>query len=339
LQGISHLGIGDVATTIAGAVATGLASSIATRALIPILRRRDLLDLPNDRSSHTVPTPRGGGIAVIGAVLVAWLIWCLTGRAPPEVLGISLATGLLAIVSSTDDLRGLSPAARLAAQIAVVMIGLYLLPSAGNELRVWLGPTAYFAAIGLLWIWWVNVFNFMDGIDGLAGSEAAAIGGGLVLFSAWGNGVDPAMALLAAAILGGALGFLGCNWSPARIFLGDVGSAPLGFLTGFLLLNLAARGPWAVALILPLYFLADATLTLLHRLWRGERIWEAHRQHFYQQAVRGGLKHAAVVRRVIAADLLLIGCAWAAGNGFSGIALGTAVAIVAVLLAILARSG
>ena len=154
----------------------------------------------------------------------------------------------------------------------------------------------------------------MDGIDGLAGSEAAAIGVGLLLFSALGSGLDPGMALLAAPILGAALGFLVWNWSPARIFLGDVGSTPLGYLIGFLLLDLAVRGHWKVALILPLYFLADATITLLRRLLRGERIWQAHRQHFYQQAVRRGLGHAAVVRRVIAADLLLIGCAWAAGE-------------------------
>ena len=92
------------------------------------------------------------------------------------------------------------------------------------------------------------------------------------------------------------------NWAPARIFLGDVGSVPLGYLLGFLLLEPAARGAWKVALILPLYFLADATITLLRRLVRGERVWQAHREHFYQRAVQRGLGHAAVVRRVIAAD-------------------------------------
>ena len=325
-----------MATAVAGAIATGLFSAVATRALIPILRRRNFLDLPNDRSSHTVPTPRGGGIAVIGAVLLAWIIWWLSGRVPPGTLGISLATALLAIVCWVDDLRGLSPPARLAAQGVAVAIGLYVLPATGFALQVWPGPSAYFAAIGLLWVWWINVFNFMDGIDGLAGSEAAAIGGGLLLFSALGNGVDPVIALLAATILGAALGFLVWNWAPARIFLGDVGSAPLGYLTGYLLIDVAVRGRWKVALILPLYFLTDATITLSRRLLRGERIWEAHRQHFYQQAVRRGLGHAAVVRRVIAADLLLIGCGWASENGFGGLALGGAAAIVAALLVFLA---
>ena len=118
------------------------------------------------------------------------------------------------------------------------------------------------------------------------------------------------LAALAATIAAAALGFLPWNWAPARIFLGDVGSVPLGFLLGFLLLGVAASGHWKIALILPLYFLADATITLLRRLALGERVWQPHRRHFYQQAVTRGLGHAAVVRRVIGANLLLIGCGW-----------------------------
>ena len=120
-------------------------------------------------------------------------------------------------------------------------------------------------------------------------------------------------------MIGAAIGFLVWNWSPARIFLGDVGSVPLGYVLGFLLLDLAIRGWWKIALILPLYFLADATITLARRLLRGERVWQAHREHFYQQAVRRGLGHAAVVKRVIAADLMLIGCGWAAENGWGAV--------------------
>jgi UDP-N-acetylmuramyl pentapeptide phosphotransferase/UDP-N-acetylglucosamine-1-phosphate transferase len=337
LPAISHLGIGDGATTAAVAAATALFSSLATRALIPILRRHNVLDRPNERSSHDVPTPRGGGIAVVGTALLAWLVLRQVGRVPPAILGISLGTVLLAIVCWIDDLRGLSPATRLAAQSAAVAIGLSALPATDNVLQAWLGQVGYLAATGLLWIWWVNLFNFMDGIDGLGGSEAAAIGGGLLLFAAFGSGTDPATALLGAAILGGALGFLVWNWSPAQIFLGDIGSVPLGYLTGFLLIDLAARGHWKIALILPLYFIADATITLLRRLLRGERVWLPHRQHYYQQAVRRGLGHPAVVGRVIAADFLLIGCGWAAENGAGVAALGAAAAIVVGLLALLAH--
>ena len=176
----------------------------------------------------------------------------------------------------------------------------------------------------------------MDGIDGLAVSEAAAIGGGLLLFAVLGNGPDPAAALLSAGVVGAAIGFLAWNWSPARIFLGDVGSIPLGYLSGFLLLELATRGRWKIALILPLYFLADATITLLRRLLTGERVWEPHRKHFYQQAVRNGLSHSAVVERVVAANLLLIACGWAAENGRPELAFAAAIVIVAALLVALA---
>lgn len=314
--------------------ATGLVSGFATRTLIPILRRRNLLDHPNERSSHVVPTLRGGGIAPVGAVLLAWVALGLGGWAPPAIIAIVLGTLLLAGVCWRDDLHGLPAATRLAAQAGAVAIGLAAVPH--NLLPRWVDPAASLAAVGILWLWWVNLFNFMDGIDGLAGSEAAAIGGGILAIAALGGGIDPTAALLAAAILGAALGFLIWNWAPARVFLGDVGSAPLGYLTGFLLIVAAARGSWMVALILPLYFLVDATVTLARRLLRGERIWQPHRQHYYQQAVRGGLSHAAVVKRVIAADIVLIGCGWAAVNGWGLAALAIAAAVVAALVTMLA---
>jgi len=274
---------------------------------------------------------------VTGAVLLAWLALYRTGSVATGLISVSLGAGVLAAVSWVDDLRGLSPGIRLLAQLIAVTIGILTLPEAHNRLEAWLGPTLYFVGLGALWIWWINLFNFMDGIDGLAASEAAAVSGGLLLFATMGVGADPAAALCAAGLFGAAIGFLWWNWSPARIFLVSFPRVPLGYLSGFLLLGLATRGHWKIALILPLYFLADATITLLRRVLRGERVWQAHRQHFYQQAVRGGLGHGAVVKRVIVADLLLIGCGWAAENGWGAIALGVAVAIVAVLLLGLAR--
>jgi UDP-N-acetylmuramyl pentapeptide phosphotransferase/UDP-N-acetylglucosamine-1-phosphate transferase len=300
------------------------------------LRRRGVLDLPNERSSHALATPRGGGIALTGSVLLSWLALGMAGRAPPFVIAVVLGTLVLAIVSWIDDLRGLSPALRLPAHAVAVAIGLVALPSADNGLHAWLGPGLYFAAAGLAWVWWINLFNFMDGIDGLAAGEAAATGLGLLLFAAAGVGVDPRLAWLAAAILGAAIGFLVWNWPPARIFLGDVGSTTLGYLTGFLLLGVASAGHWRVALILPLYFVADATITLGRRLWRGERFWHAHREHFYQRAIAHGQGHAAVTKRVIAADLLLAACGWTAENGWGAIGVASAGIIVAVLLAALA---
>ena len=326
----------DALLPAAVAVATGVFCWLATGALIPILRRRDMLDYPNERSSHFDPTPRGGGIAVTISILLAWIALHEVGLVASSFVSIALGTSLLALVSWIDDLRGLSPGMRLVAQGAAVTIGILVLPSTRSALEAWLGSTLFFVAAGLVWVWWINLFNFMDGIDGLAVSEAAAICSGLLLFALVGDGADPAAALLAAGITGAAIGFLVWNWSPARIFLGDVGSVPLGYLSGFLLLDLASRGRWKIAAILPLYFLADATITLLRRLLAGERVWEPHRRHFYQQAVRNGLPHSAVVKRVIAANLLLIGCGWAAENGRAVISLSAAIVTVAVLLVALA---
>ena len=295
--------------------ATGLIACLGTRALIPLLRRAAVLDHPNERSLHAAPTPRGGGIALVGAILLAWLALIVAGAVAPRLLVVLFGAALLAAISWIDDLRGLSPATRLLAQLVAVGLGMLALMPAGPVFQFWLMPGLDAVAAALLWLWFVNLFNFMDGIDGLAGSEAAAIGIGLVLFASLGAGRDPGLAALAAAGAA-ALGFLVWNWAPARIFLGDVGSVPLGYLLGFLLLDVAARGGWKIALILPLYFLADATITLLRRLARGERVWQAHRQHFYQRAVQRGLGHGDVVRRVIAADLILIGCGWASENGW-----------------------
>jgi UDP-N-acetylmuramyl pentapeptide phosphotransferase/UDP-N-acetylglucosamine-1-phosphate transferase len=321
--------MGDAAWPAAVGVVTGLLACLITRLLIPLLAHRQILDRPNERSSHRVPTPRGGGIAVIGSILLAWILLARTESVQSAVFGIAFGAVLLAAVSWLDDLRGLSPVVRLAVQAAAVAIGIFVLP----------GPRGLFflVAIGLTWIWWINLFNFMDGIDGLAGSEAAAIGAGLLLFATVGAGADPALPAIAAAVTGAAIGFLVWNWSPARIFLGDVGSVPLGYILGFLLLDVAVRGYWKIALILPLYFVADATITLARRLLRGERVWQAHREHFYQQAMRRGLGHAAVVKRVIAADLVLIGCSWAAENAWGAVSLAVSAATVAILLTALAR--
>jgi UDP-N-acetylmuramyl pentapeptide phosphotransferase/UDP-N-acetylglucosamine-1-phosphate transferase len=314
------------------AVAAFLVSCVGTRLLVTVLQRRAVLDKPNKRSSHVVPTPRGGGIAVIGTSVAAWVALWGAGLVPLSAIVIAIAAAGLAIVSWFDDLRGLSPGFRLLAQFVAVAAGMLALPH-GAIFQGWLPLGLDRIAAALLWVWFVNLFNFMDGIDGIDGSEASAIGIGIVLVA--GGSLD--LAAPAAVVAAAALGFLVWNWAPARIFLGDVGSVPLGYLLGFLLYQLALRGAWQAALILPLYFLADATLTLLRRLARGERVWQAHREHFYQRAVQRGLSHAAVVLRMIAADVVLIACAGAAGRGWGFAALGGAVLTVAVLLAALGR--
>jgi UDP-N-acetylmuramyl pentapeptide phosphotransferase/UDP-N-acetylglucosamine-1-phosphate transferase len=322
-----------VAAIVVGA---GLIAWLGTGALIPLLRRRAVLDRPNERSLHTIPTPRGGGIAVVSAILVAW--WALTrlGLLPPPAAPILVGALILAAVSWADDLRGLPAVVRLAVQLVAIGLVLRAQLPAGPVFQGWLSPALDGIATAVVWLWFVNLFNFMDGIDGLAGSEAAAIGIGLLLFAAVGVGQNPGLAALAAAIVAAAGGFLVWNWAPGRIFLGDVGSVPLGYLLGFLLLDQAARGRWKLALILPLYFLADATITLVRRLARRERVWEPHRRHFYQGAVQRGFGHAAIVERVIAANIVLIGCGWIAENGWPIIGLAIAGITVVLLLGWLA---
>ncbi|MGD8808177.1 MAG: glycosyltransferase family 4 protein [Gammaproteobacteria bacterium] len=287
-------------------LAVAAVSALATRALIALLHRRAILDLPNERSSHTVPKPRGGGLAVVPITLVAWAA-AAGSDMPHGFLAVLGGAWVLAILSWVDDLRTLGPAVRFAVQAIVVAASAQALAAEGPVFQGLLPGWADTAAAAVLWLWFLNLFNFMDGIDGISGVETVAVGGGFALIAALSVAAPPA--LLGATLAAAAAGFLLWNWQPSRIFLGDVGSVPIGFLLGFLLLTLAARGLWAPALILPAYYLADATITILRRLLRGERIWRPHMQHFYQRAAIGGLRHADVSLAVLAANLVLIALA------------------------------
>ena len=274
-----------------------------------ILLRRQVLDHPNQRSSHESPVPRGGGLAVIPIVAVVWLVWMLFWPFPPAIALVPVTALVLAGVSFVDDLRGLPAALRLAAQAAAVAIGVAWLPEDAlafqGLLPLWLDRLL----VGFAWLWFVNAFNFMDGIDGISAVEASAIAIGVMVALAHDFFMDT-MAPFASAILGAALGFLWWNRPPARLFLGDVGSVGLGYLLGFLLVVLAVTGQWAPALILPLYYFADATITLLRRAAKREKIWQAHRGHFYQRAARALGGHAPVTRIVGALNFLLVASAW-----------------------------
>jgi len=318
--------------------AVAVAVFAATGLLLRQLRRRAIFNHPNERSSHSLPTPHGGGLAVVPMVIIAWIGIGVMGDAAPAVFVVVALALALAVVFWIDDLRGLPVALRLAAQAAAIATALAAAPVDRAYVSAVLPPAVDLFIAGVLWLWFVNLFNFMDGIDGLAGSETASIGIGVaaVVMIAGGAGDLPALGIALAAA---ALGFLAWNWQPAKVFLGDVGSVPLGFVTGWLLLELAARGQAVAALILPLYYLADATLTLARRAARGERVWQAHREHFYQRAVRRGLGHAAVVRHVLAVNVLLVGLASVAAAGRPWVALAGAVVAVGTLLFLLGRSG
>lgn len=300
-----------------------LTVGVATAALVALVRtallRRGILDRPNERSSHTVPVPRGGGIGLVPPLLAGWvaldvLLPGLPGAHPASAWIVPLSALGLAAVSWIDDLRTIGPLPRLAAQFAAVFAAVFLLPGPVFQGLLPQPLDAIVAAIG--WIWFVNLFNFMDGIDGISGVEAAAIGGGLFAIGLLAAPAFAAPHAQGLAVAAAAIGFLVWNWHPARIFLGDIGSVPLGYLAGWLLLALAATGQWQAALILPLYYLTDATVTLLRRLAARERVWEAHRSHFYQQAVQTGRSHATVSRAVALANAAL--AALALGATLSG---------------------
>jgi UDP-N-acetylmuramyl pentapeptide phosphotransferase/UDP-N-acetylglucosamine-1-phosphate transferase len=301
--------------------------------LLAWLKRRAILDRPVDRSAHRVPVPRGGGLVVVPSVLVAWLALALLGEAPADTLTVALAAAALAALSWRDDVAGLPIALRLGAHAVAVAVGLAALPP--GVFQGVLPPLADRAAAALVWLWFLNAYNFMDGIDGITGIETAAIGLGLALVAiARPGGADTPVPALALAA--GGLGFLRWNWHPAQIFLGDVGSIALGYLGGFLLLAMAAHGLWAPALILPLYYLADAGITMARRALAGERFWEAHRRHFYQRALAPDGDHAAVARIILAGDMLLVALAVLAAS-HPWPALAAAAVVVAAMLALMER--
>lgn len=281
-----------------------LAFVLATALTVLFLRwvaARQIVALENHRTMHAGAVPTGGGLPLLAAAgLVAVALW-------PVASGMWLLLGagaLLAAVSWADDVSGVTPALRLAIHLAAAALAVASLP---GDALIFQGALPFVLdrlVAGLALAWFMNLYNFMDGIDGLAGVETVSLVAGYLAVTA-AAGAEHPFEGLALALAGATAGFLVWNWAPARLFLGDVGSVPLGFFTGVLMLDLAVRASLAAALILPLYFFADATITLGARLLRGEKPWEPHRDHFYQRAARGLASHSAVSTRVLAANVLL----------------------------------
>ena len=284
-----------------------ISAAILCVALRPLLLRYALAR-PNARSSHRVPTPQGGGIAVLaGAFLalgVSLLFWSLPAAARSDLALVALAATLLSIVGAWDDIRPLPASIRLVLQAGCVGLVVFLV---ALEIRLFPAfPLVLERGLALLaGIWFVNLTNFMDGIDWITVAGYVPLCAALALAGATGI-VDPATGLLAAGLCGGLIGFAPFNKPTARLFLGDVGSLPIGLVTAYLLYRLAGTGALAAALILPLYHVMDSTITLLRRLARGEKVWEAHRSHFYQQATVNGYSVIEIVARIALLNLVLI---------------------------------
>jgi Fuc2NAc and GlcNAc transferase len=301
---------------------------ILSYVLTALLRRyalaRNLMDIPNQRSSHSAPTPRGGGVAIVVSFIMALSLLFFNDDITAQVyVGIIIACGLIAIIGFLDDHGHIPARWRLIGHFCAAAWGLYFLGGLPPiDIFGWvvnLGITGNILATFFL-VWMLNLYNFMDGIDGLASVEAVTtcFGGALVYYLA---GTHDNIALI--SVLGFAvLGFLAWNFPPARIFMGDAGSGFLGITLGFFSLQAAIVLPellWSWLILLGV-FVVDATVTLLRRLLRGEKVYEAHRSHAYQYASRQFGKHLPVTLAVLAINLiwLLPIAIWVGVGGIDG---------------------
>jgi Fuc2NAc and GlcNAc transferase len=256
-------------------------------------RRWNLVAHPNERSSHTQATPHGGGIGMIAAFALVVAASPLVSPGEATEVGLIAATALfLVVVGVLDDLRGLSVRLRFALYALCCVFAVVVMMPAGDLVF------AGIALLGLLWL--MNLYNFMDGIDGIAASQAIVASGAAAVL-AWGSGGAGSYVAVCAVFAAAQLGFLCWNWPPARLFMGDAGSIPTGFVLG----ALALWGHWqqllpiACWLVLLGVFIADASYTLARRFARGENVTQAHREHVYQRLSRHWGSHLMV-------DLLLL---------------------------------
>lgn len=263
-----------------------------------------MLDIPNARSSHAVPTPRGGGIGLVLTFLIGSSLFVRHSVVPDTIIvGVMLAGALVATVGFVDDHHHLPAVLRLAVHALASLILLYVVkmipvvPWFSTQLSLgWFG----YVMAGISLVWLLNLYNFMDGIDGIAGVEAVSVVGGAILIL-WMNSSHGFYGLWLAALGVAVAGFLVWNLPPAKIFMGDVGSGFVGFVLGcFAVLTSGQQGiniwTW---LILLAVFIVDATVTLIRRLLRRDRFWQAHRSHAYQILSRRYNSHARVTIGVL----------------------------------------
>jgi UDP-N-acetylmuramyl pentapeptide phosphotransferase/UDP-N-acetylglucosamine-1-phosphate transferase len=292
--------ISELPLSILAVVAAAMVSAALIWAILPWLLRHALAR-PNARSSHRVPTPQGAGIAVIAATLaVAGTIACTTSNSniPFAIFAASL---FMAIVGFADDVKSIPVLPRLLLQLVAVGAILFTAPA---DIRI-VPECPLWIERGLLLLaglWFVNLVNFMDGLDWMTVAEVVPVAGAMIVLGSLGA-VPASATLIAAALCGAMIGFAPFNRPVAKIFLGDVGSLPIGLLLGWCLLQLAYSQHLAAALLLPLYYLSDATVTLLRRLVRREAFWAAHRSHFYQRATDNGFTVLRVVSEVFALNI------------------------------------
>jgi UDP-GlcNAc:undecaprenyl-phosphate/decaprenyl-phosphate GlcNAc-1-phosphate transferase len=281
------------------AVVPALAAWIAIAWLRGSRAARVLSDVPNERSLHATVTPRVGGLGLlIGALPVA--AW----EGDAAVVVVVVCAAALAAISLADDRRSLPIAVRLPAHVAAATVAILAIASP-DAARAGIGIVESALALVAI-VWMANLYNFMDGSDGLAGGMTMIGFGALALAAALAR--QWPLALACAAIASASTGFLAHNFPPARVFMGDAGSIPLGFMAGALGLHGAISGAWTIALPVIVFFpfIADATVTLARRVVRGEAFWKAHRSHHYQRLVLSGWSQR---RLALAAYALMLAAA------------------------------
>ena len=290
--------------SFAAAILAALLSAAVTWAIRPLMLRHALAR-PNARSSHRIPTPQGAGIAVIVATLIAAIaVVAFAGTSAMKIPAIVFgATLFIAAVGLADDVHSIPVLPRLLLQAAAVAAIVFTAPESlriVDALPFWIERSLLLLA-GL---WFVNLVNFMDGLDLMTAAEAVPISAAIALLG-WLGEVPATTTIVAAALCGALLGFTPFNRPVAKNFLGDVGSLPIGLLLGWCLLQLAWHQQLAACMLLPLYYLTDATVTLARRMARREPFCAAHRSHYYQRATDNGFTVWQVVSEVFALNVVL----------------------------------
>lgn len=274
--------------------------------LIFLLNHKNIVATPNHRSNHKHPIPTGGGIAILFSFFVGCVplvIFHSHAILAPTLLMLALSA--LTIISFRDDIKEVSIGIRLASHIMIATLGAFVVLQNGSIFMNYLPYWLEFCLITIVIAGFINLFNFMDGIDGMTGMESIFLSLSLAL-GFYLTGVQESYIYISLLLAGCVAGFLKHNWHPAKLFMGDAGSISIGFIIGTLLCIWAAKGYQAQALILPMYYFADAGVVVLMRVIRLEKFWLPHTKHFFQIAVRSGFTHTQVVLKVLITNIALL---------------------------------
>jgi UDP-N-acetylmuramyl pentapeptide phosphotransferase/UDP-N-acetylglucosamine-1-phosphate transferase len=278
-------------------------SLVTIKTTIQFLKKTKTIDIPNERSSHIIPTPKGAGLGVIATLLIVYYTFF-----PLTDFWLMSSILIITTISFLNDNKQVSIIIRLIIQMVLTIIVLNFWPPLkdmilfNNIVPIWLEYILTF----LLIIWVMNLFNFMDGIDGISGTQCIIIGVGVGLSLFLSQEEYKLEQILAGFMAGSSLAFLLWNWYPAKVFLGDAGSIPLGFINAILILLLCKNDLWYVAIIINNYYFFDASITLLRRIKMKKKPWKAHKEHFYQKAILNGYSHSEVCKIIGMHGILLV---------------------------------